>query len=109
MTATEALAHPYFGYLRDGSDEPTMDPFTDESLTAEFPNYEEWKGTQQTLNQICHTPFKKSCRQFQTSCGTSFKITTTNTQLEGKHEAYSTRICTVYAHICTFSLINKPF
>lgn len=44
ITATEALAHPYFEQYHDPEDEPEAEPY-DESTENKERTIDEWKGT----------------------------------------------------------------
>uniref|UniRef100_A0A0X3PRX8 mitogen-activated protein kinase n=1 Tax=Schistocephalus solidus TaxID=70667 RepID=A0A0X3PRX8_SCHSO len=43
LTATQALAHPYFATYHDESDEPVAEPFTDELINMDNLTVTEWK------------------------------------------------------------------
>ncbi|VDN17837.1 unnamed protein product [Dibothriocephalus latus] len=44
LTATQALAHPYFATYHDESDEPVAEPFTDELINKDNLTVTEWKS-----------------------------------------------------------------
>ncbi|VDL90710.1 unnamed protein product [Schistocephalus solidus] len=44
LTATQALAHPYFATYHDESDEPVAEPFTDELINMDNLTVTEWKS-----------------------------------------------------------------